>query len=763
MLVKAFYNPTTPGATNIATTTYPYADTRYEPSPLNRVAEQGFPGASWQLSTSGVTGAGHTQRLGYYSNSDSNAYTNPAATRKISKYGVTLDSYGVPTLTHSGSYKLNQLTIKMSMDENYTSADGRAGEVWEFTDKDGRIVVKRIFTLSGTTLQMLSTYYVYDDFGHLSFVLPPGTSPDRDTGVPTTTELNNFAYQYIYDSKGRVFNKYIPGKGWENYIYNPLDQIVFSQDSRQQTETIPGFTPGQYHNFYKYDGMGRVIMKGMEKNQVWDALQIQDFVNTATYLWEERSTATGNLHGYSNRSIPWGAEPGDLDVMEVNYYDNYDGIPDLPNNQSTSYSKMTHGLLTATKVKVIGTTNTYLWTVNYYDDKGQLVRQYKQHYKGATLTNNYDQITNSYSFDGKPTQSTREHHAGSATAEVTVTTEYTYDHQNRLVDTWKTVNPGQGTRTLIARNDYNEIGQLKDKKLHSTDGTAFGQTVTYGYNTRGWLKLTNSPLFRQVLRYDDSTSNQQYNGNIAYQVFSRYNYASPAVKTTDTYTYSYDKLNRLTEGALTGGKGRETLAYTNMGNISSLTRTGTSSTVVDQLTYTYTGNKLTSVVDANSNTTQPYQLAGTTSYTYDANGNMKTRVNSTNTGNNITAVTYNYLNLPQSVTATAGNVTYTYDGNGRKLRSVNGINGQTRDYIDGIEYTGGTMELIQTEEGRITRSGTIYTYHYFLRDHLGNNRVGFAQGTNVTTPNFTADYYPFGLQYQSDIRAGSPINNYLLC
>ncbi|SEN74981.1 RHS repeat-associated core domain-containing protein [bacterium A37T11] len=87
--------------------------------------------------------------------------------------------------------------------------------------------------------------------------------------------------------------------------------------------------------------------------------------------------------------------------------------------------------------------------------------------------------------------------------------------------------------------------------------------------------------------------------------------------------------------------------------------------------------------------------------------------------------------------------------------------GQTRDYVDGIEYAGGTMELITTEEGRILRSGSTYTYEYYLRDHLGNNRVGFSQGTNVTTPNFTADFYPFGLQYQQYIRTGNPKNNYL--
>src|SRR5690606_22350494 len=137
------------------------------------------------------------------------------------------------------------------------------------------------------------------------------------------------------------------------------------------------------------------------------------------------------------------------------------------------------------------------------------------------------------------------------------------------------------------------------------------------------------------------------------------------------YSYSYDKLDRLAQGAMVGGKGRETLTYDKMGNIGSLVRTGTSSTVVDQLSYSYSGNRLTGVSDASGNTTAAYHLPGSTAYTYDANGNMKTRINTASPGNNITDVIYNHLNLPNSVTATGGTVSYTYDATGRKLRSIN--------------------------------------------------------------------------------------------
>lgn len=74
-------------------------------------------------------------------------------------------------------------------------------------------------------------------------------------------------------------------------------------------------------------------------------------------------------------------------------------------------------------------------------------------------------------------------------------------------------------------------------------------------------------------------------------------------------------------------------------------------------------------------------VSGSYSYTYDANCNLKTRVNNANNARNITAVTYNYLNLPQSVTAQGATVTYVYDASGRKLRSTNGVMGQTRDYV----------------------------------------------------------------------------------
>lgn len=754
---QTYYSGTAPAGQ--PTTSKAYAATVYDGSPLDRVKERGFPGEVWQPAGSRTALAGRTVVIGIFDN-NTEAYTAVATMRRATRWTATLSASGVPTLVNEGIYGNAQLAVTVTRNENWGGGSGtfasRIHTVEEYTDKLGRTVLRRTF--NGTN-EVLSTYYVYDNRGNLAFVLPPEINPDRDSGAPSAGELGLWAYQYRYDKWGRLAYKLPPSRGtWETYNYNRSGRLVLHQDSRQVLETYPGFSPGQYHTFYKYDAQGRLVIRGVERNRSMTRDEIEGILNSWVHQWENRSTAIGNMHGYTNNCIPQDA--GDVDVLEVNYYDDYSGIPGLPHNQSASYSKLTRGLLVASKVKVLGTPSTYLWTVNYYDDEGRLVRQWKQHYLGGTSNaNKFDDITNDYDFNGQLTKSTRKHHTTSvATPEVKVVTEHTYDHRGRVLDTKKSVN--DAAATIISRNAYNEVGLLRTKRLHSTNGTNWGQQATYSYNTRGWMTTVDAPLFKQVLGYNAGTV-PQYNGNITSQAFTRHDLASTPALVTDTYTYTYDGAERLTQGAMAGNKGRETMTYTKNGNIKTLVRTGTSSTVIDSLTYLYTGNRVATVDDLASSTDGNYQLPGPTYYMFDVNGNMKMRINSTSTGNNITTVTYNYLNLPESVTVPAGNITYTYDGTGRKLRSVGGIVGQTRDYIDGIEYVGGTMELIHHQEGRIIRSGTIYTYHYFLKDHQQNNRVGFVQGTNVTTPNFTADFYPFGLQYRQYIRTGSPKNNYL--
>ncbi|PWG77917.1 RHS repeat domain-containing protein, partial [Pararcticibacter amylolyticus] len=199
-------------------------------------------------------------------------------------------------------------------------------------------------------------------------------------------------------------------------------------------------------------------------------------------------------------------------------------------------------------------------------------------------------------------------------------------------------------------------------------------------------------------------------------------------------TYTYDPVNRLTTAASSHASNKlgETLTYDKMGNIQSLARGNYGS-----LAYTYDGNRLSSVSGFK-----------TGSFGYDANGNTTTD------GTRNLTITYNELNLPSQVTGN-GTATYTYDATGNKIRSVQA--GTTRDYIAGIQYTNGTIDFIQTEEGRAVRNtdGT-YRYEYDLKDHLGNTRVSTDAAGNVIQED---EYYAFGLN--APVYAAGTKNKYL--
>ncbi len=195
--------------------------------------------------------------------------------------------------------------------------------------------------------------------------------------------------------------------------------------------------------------------------------------------------------------------------------------------------------------------------------------------------------------------------------------------------------------------------------------------------------------------------------------------------------------------------------YDEVGNILSLERAGKLDDkgnygLVDDLAYTYTGKQLTKVSDA---VTTPITHEGAfhfvdganadNEYTYDANGNLTRDLNK-----NITSITYNSLNLPHVVTYPGGNtVTYGYDGAGNKLSVTYNQGGTTTrmDYVGNKVYNNGTLSMILTGEGYVT-PGATPTYHYYLKDHQGNNRVVMDQAGTVLQVNH---YYPFGGLYES--------------
>ncbi|MFI5161976.1 MAG: DUF6443 domain-containing protein, partial [Sphingobacteriales bacterium] len=425
-----FINP----PSGVGQISYPSAQTSFEASPLNRPIEQGAPGTPWQLSTSGIANSGHTVKITYTNNDQStfsSGYTagvaNPGC-RQAALYTVVINADESRTLIRAGNsatYGTSQLTVTITADENRTANSGCLNTVEQYTDKEGRIVLKRTYNLNNTNpatpyIEMLSTYYVYDDKGNLSFVLPPLSNPDAMAAVSQTT-LDNLCYQYRYDGRNRLSQKKLSGKGWEFIIYNQLDQVVMTQDANQRNQTPQQWT------FTKYDGRGHVVTTGLypypgstadnspstPSQTSRQALESQLAVTTGPN-WEVTSPTNT---GYTNQASP--VVTGNA-YLTINYYDGYNA-PNLPSAYSApaNYSLMTQGELTATQTAVLNTigntTPDMLWTAHYYDDLGRVTQSYSQHYLGGLLSPyNYDLVANSYDFTNEITASTRQHYIANA-------------------------------------------------------------------------------------------------------------------------------------------------------------------------------------------------------------------------------------------------------------------------------------------------------------------------------------------------------------
>jgi RHS repeat-associated protein len=405
-----------------------------------------------------------------------------------------------------------------------------------------------------------------------------------------------------------------------------------------------------------------------------------------------------------------------------------------------------------------------------YDYKYRPIRTYTTNYLGG-YTNTDSKLD---SFSGLLQYTLQKHKRTANDAELTVKEAFTYSPQKRLLTHTHQINGG--AEQLLADNSYDELGKLTSKKVGNSSATPL-QKVDYSYNIRGWLTKINeigslqqgtdpADLFSFKLNYntvDGSTSaaSPLYNGNIA-ETFWRTATDGGFVR---NYGYKYDNLNRLKDatyqksGQLTNMY-NENLSYDKNGNIMNLSRNGDRDEQylpiqIDNLEYGYAtnSNKLMSVVD-NSNNTSGFKDGITTGddYVYDANGNMTVDKNK-----NITAITYNHLNLPTKIIFTTGNIVYIYTASGQKMQKIvtDGTNTTNTDYLGGYQYQNTVLQFFPTAEGYVKNtpvSGTnSYSYVFNYTDHLGNTRLSYTKDAVTGSLKILEEnnYYPFGLKHNS--------------
>ena len=404
-------------------------------------------------------------------------------------------------------------------------------------------------------------------------------------------------------------------------------------------------------------------------------------------------------------------------------------------NDTSGYSK---GSLTGSAVTVSGS-STKIYKGYYYDVKGRVTKVVQNNLLGG-----YDVTNTVYAFTGQPATVTHSHTASGKSTRTEVYT-YSYDHADRVSKVEHTLG---GTKITLADYTYDSFGRLSTKSLH---GSAANK-LTYAYNLRSWLTGITSTRFTQNLYYNTGVGTARYNGNI-----SSMTWKSGNESTVRGYKFTYDGLDRMLNATYGETAGISTNAnrfsenvtgYDKNGNIKGLQRYGQLSStaygMIDNLTLTLNGNQLNRVDDAVAASTYNGGFEfknganAADEYSYDANGNLTKDLNK-----GISGITYNFLNLPNAVTFSDGStITYTYGADGTKLRTVHKIGSTTTttDYCGNVIYENGTQKLLLTEEGYINLTGT-QQYHYYLKDHQGNNRVVINQSGTVEETNH---YYPFG-------------------
>ncbi len=152
-VLNAFYKNRYPDEWSSATTPNPYSKKRMEASPLSRVLEQAAPGKDWSM------GAGHTILFDYQTNTSDEVLQFDVDFSGADPLFVVADTY----------YPTGKLYKTITKDENWNSSHGKDRTTEEFKDKLSRIILKRTYN----NQQTHDTYYVYDDFGNLTYVLPP--------------------------------------------------------------------------------------------------------------------------------------------------------------------------------------------------------------------------------------------------------------------------------------------------------------------------------------------------------------------------------------------------------------------------------------------------------------------------------------------------------------------------------------------------------------------------------------------------------------
>ena len=448
------------------------------------------------------------------------------------------------------------------------------------------------------------TRFVYDDLGRQIKVI----------------DANGNATQTVYDQNGNVIARIDANGNRTESRYDNRDRLVRTYDANNTsgTEASRKFTETKY---------GKVTSNGKDYAQT----QIIDpTLNATTYVYDglgRLSTDTNQLG--KTRTYKYDAVGNQIESIDRNGLDRtfeYDTL----NRQTkenwveagaitrsfTSQYDVLDRLVDVTDNSIAGGITTKLSQYSYLYDDLDRVRAIDNLGVGSVAP-----VQLSYGYDAEGNLKSVTDTINGVTAG---TTAYNYDALNR---TTQITQSGAGITNKQVKLSYNAVGQMET--LQRLTGTTFNQTATttYAYNDPlnrltqiQHSNATGGILSSYAFNYDNGSRIRKIQN--ADGTFVNYDYAnsnelkqadySPVARTDENYTYDANG-NRTNTGYVTGANnqlssdGTYTYTYDDEGNLK--TRTETATSIVRSFTWD-SRNRLIRVTDS----------AGlAVSYAYDAN------------------------------------------------------------------------------------------------------------------------------------------------
>ena len=525
---------------------------------------------------------------------------------------------------------------------------------WLFQDSMGKTLLSRKTTPTDT----LDTYFVYDLRDSIICIIQPEGVPRVDSIFSFSSDFaKKYCFTYKYDSWGNTVESHIPGGGLVRCSFDERNRLTTYSDEMMRSEGIA--------SYFKYDNMDRLIEMGY--------LYQGDSIIMQQQRFYPDFKPTGFL------PIAGLVEASDTCFRFCNTLPSQETIFEVPGFLGPSSQNLFH------RVRSF-----------FYNNRGLPVQIIEEDSDGWKT-----RYSMKYDFNGNVIQS-KETHWRTGMPEMSLLREYVYTDRGQLKYSKESVNNIHHESFF----GYDQIGRI--------DAIQSGpMNEYYEYSLQGWLNGI------YVLRDGDDlwdwSGIYRYGGQLA---SITKHHATDLYEHEGVTQFNYDGLGRLISASNSQynnqGGFSEQQSYDRNGNITSIYRNNNG--VVQQLSLSYDGNRLDSLMK-NGNTVR-YQHNANGAVSYDGNQGL--------------FLQYNLQGLPLSITDTSGltNTCYSYLSGGEKV-SVTRADGSSVKYRGSFVYrkTPGEndkLERIMTSYGSIVSTGEdlsgnpVLANYYFLKDYNRN-------------------------------------------